>query len=69
MEPNKQDWNTIVIKKNKNKQDKEQKTIITNNPISAKITIDDEGQEVIKLKNVSHEMAQFIKENYPESDE
>lgn len=54
-----QDWTTIVIKK---PVKKETLTLprIENSPSGIKVTQDENGDEVLKLKTVSHDMAQFI---------
>jgi ribosome-binding protein aMBF1 (putative translation factor) len=57
MDPNVQDWETRVIRKSVKPVHQSQ----VSHPASAiKTTFDTDGDEVVKLKTVSHEMAQFI---------
>jgi ribosome-binding protein aMBF1 (putative translation factor) len=57
MDPNIQDWETRVIRKPVKTT---HQTQVARPASTIKSTIDEDGQEVIKLKNVSHKMAQFI---------
>jgi ribosome-binding protein aMBF1 (putative translation factor) len=58
MDPHIQDFNNYVIKKDTNKTAKKP---IINRPASVlKTKIDENGEEVVKLKTVSSEMANFI---------
>ncbi len=58
MDPHIQDFEPKVI--NNTTKNKEQKKTIARPPSVAKITYDDDGNEIVKLKTVSREMAQFI---------
>ena len=58
MDPTVQDWETRVLRKNV--KSTEHKPAVSRPASAAKISYDEEGNEVIKLKTVSHEMAQFI---------
>jgi ribosome-binding protein aMBF1 (putative translation factor) len=59
MDPHIQDWTTVVIKKPTKTTVSQPKTQ-NNLPSGVKIKYDEDGEEIVKLKNVSHEMAQFI---------
>ena len=58
MDPTIQDWEPKVIRKPATPALHAPK--ISHAPSSTKITYDNEGNEVLTLKTVSHEMAQFI---------
>jgi len=58
MDPNVQDWEPRVLRKDT--KSTEHKTTVSRPASVAKVSYDEEGNEVIKLKTVSHEMAQFI---------
>lgn len=58
MDPHIQDFEPRVLKRTTDT--KENKRTISRLPTVANVTYDEEGNEVIKLKIVSHEMAQFI---------
>jgi ribosome-binding protein aMBF1 (putative translation factor) len=58
MDSNIQDWTPAVIRKPKKKND--HKPQISKPASSIKTTYTEDGEEVSKLKFVSHEMAQFI---------
>lgn len=59
MDPNQQDWTPVVIRKTI-KKDADKKKFIPKPSSSIKITQNEDGEEIEKLKTVSHEMAQFI---------
>ena len=58
MDPHVQDWTTVVMKKPQKPTSHTQH--VQPATMSAKITYDEDGEEVVKLKTVSNEMAQFI---------
>ena len=57
MDSNVQDWSQAVIKKPKKQTTP---THVVKPPSSIKTTINEDGEEITKLKVVSNEMAQFI---------
>jgi len=57
MDPTVQDWTPAVIKKVKKT---ETKPIVSHLPSATKISYGEHGEEVIKLKTVSHDMAQAV---------
>lgn len=59
MDPHIQDWKPHVLRKNTTKQT-EKKPTVTHSASVTKVTYDDDGNEIIKLKTVSLKMAQFI---------
>jgi ribosome-binding protein aMBF1 (putative translation factor) len=61
MDPNVQDWDPLVLRKDTSKDPKSTKKPTISRPASvAKVSHDDDGTEVLTLKTVSREMAQFI---------
>lgn len=60
MDPHVQDWETVVIRKPVKKTINSKETYIPRPPSTIKTTYDKEGNEIEKLKTVSHEMAQLI---------
>ena len=59
MDPNVQDWEPRVLRKTPTKSTKT-KASASHPTSAAKVTFDENGNEVFKLKTVSNEMAQFI---------
>jgi ribosome-binding protein aMBF1 (putative translation factor) len=57
-DPHVQDWTHQVIRKPVEKKTKQ--VVVSSVPTVAKVTYDDDGQQVHTLKIVSREMAQFI---------
>jgi ribosome-binding protein aMBF1 (putative translation factor) len=57
MDPNIQDWDNRVIRKTVNPC---HQSHVSRPTSTTKTTYDADGNEIVKLKTVSHEMAQFI---------